>query len=130
MMKKLFYLGLLFIVGACASPEESAASLEPTTMKVNALYDFGEAKQGEIVTAKFEVTNTGDVPLNIVRVQPSCGCTVANYTKEPILPGKTGFVSGEVNTNGFMGEIRKSLSVLANTSPTTTTLVIKGKVIK
>lgn len=129
-MKKIFFLSLLFAMAACSSPEESAASLTPTTMKVEALYDFGQVKQGEIVKAKFKVSNTGDVPLNIVRVEPSCGCTVANYTKEPILPGETGFVSGEVNTNGFLGEIRKSLSVLANTAPTTTTLTIKGVVNK
>jgi hypothetical protein len=129
-MKKLILLGISFGVFACSSTEVPSVTQAPTTIKVEQLFEFGQVKQGEIVKAKFTITNTGEVPLNIVRVEPSCGCTVANYTKEPILPGKSGWVSGEVNTDRFEGEIRKSLNVLANTSPTTTTLIIKGIVNK
>ena len=129
-MKKILVFGLLIALTACSSDKTEDNFGESTTMEVQTLFDFGQVKQGEIVKAKFEITNTGDLPLNIVRVEPSCGCTVADFTKEPILPGKKGWVSAQVNTDRFEGEIRKSLNVMANTSPTATTFIIKGVVIK
>ncbi|MEO9257328.1 MAG: DUF1573 domain-containing protein [Crocinitomicaceae bacterium] len=129
-MKKVLVFGLLIALTACSSEKVEDNFGKPTTMDVKTMFDFGQVKQGEIVKAKFEITNTGDLPLNIVRVEPSCGCTVADFTKEPILPGKKGWVSAQVNTDRFEGEIRKSLNVMANTSPTATTFIIKGVVIK
>lgn len=129
-MKKILVFGMLIALTACSSEKTEDNFGESTTMEVKTLFDFGQVKQGEIVKAKFEVTNTGNVPLNIVRVEPSCGCTVADFTKEPILPGEKGWVNAQVNTDRFEGEIRKSLNVMANTSPTATTFIIKGVIIK
>jgi len=129
-MKKVLVFGLLIALAACSSDKTEDNFGKPTTMDVKTMFDFGQVKQGEIVKAKFEITNTGDLPLNIVRVEPSCGCTVADFTKEPILPGEKGWVNAQVNTDRFEGEIRKSLNVMANTSPTSTTLIIKGDVLK
>jgi hypothetical protein len=42
-------------------------------------------------------TNTGSTPLVISNVRGSCGCTVTDYTKEPIAPGKTGNVKATFN---------------------------------
>lgn len=129
-MKQLIGIITCFMLFSCGGNKEAENFGKPTTMEVKALYDFGQVKQGEIVKAKFEVKNTGDIPLNIVRVEPSCGCTVADFTKEPLLPGTVGYVTAEVNTSRFEGEIRKTLNVLANTNPSATTLIIKGNVIK
>jgi hypothetical protein len=93
-------------------------------------FDFGEAVEGEIVKARFELTNTGKEPLKILDVRPSCGCTVADYSKETIAPGKKGWVEAKVDTDGLPGgEIAKTVTVMANTLPTATKLTVKGKVI-
>ena len=62
-----------------------------TTLALSeANFDFGKLKKGDHVEHIYEVTNTGKNPLIISQVKPGCGCTVPDYTKDPILPGQKG----------------------------------------
>ncbi len=45
------------------------------------------------VSCTFTVRNTGSKPLVIYNALTTCGCTKATWTKEPIMPGKTGTIS-------------------------------------
>src|SRR5687767_14798414 len=58
-------------------------------------HDFGTINEGQVVEHTFALTNTGEAPLIIQNAQPSCGCTVPNWSKEPIPPGGTGFVKAK-----------------------------------
>jgi len=62
--------------------------------------DLGKVKQGNPATATFVVTNVGKEPLIIEQANPTCGCTISNYTKEPIAPGKTGTINATYNAAG------------------------------
>jgi len=62
--------------------------------------DLGKVKQGVPATAVFTVTNVGKEPLIIEQANPTCGCTISNYTKEPIAPGKTGVINATYNAAG------------------------------
>jgi len=62
--------------------------------------DLGKVKQGVPATATFTVTNIGKEPLIIEQANPTCGCTISNYTKEPIAPGKTGTINATYNAAG------------------------------
>ena len=62
--------------------------------------DLGKVKQGNPATATFTVTNIGKEPLIIEQANPTCGCTISNYTKEPIAPGKTGTINATYNAAG------------------------------
>jgi hypothetical protein len=93
------------------------------------LYDFGRIKEGETPKAKFTFTNTGSLPLDIENVQPACGCTVAQWPQERIMPGEKGTVVLIFNSKGFEGERTKSAAVVANTDPRITTLSIKATVL-
>ena len=62
--------------------------------------DMGKVKQGVPATATFTVTNIGKEPLIIEQANPTCGCTISNYTKEPIAPGKTGTINATYNAAG------------------------------
>jgi hypothetical protein len=127
-MKQFFLLGIaLTILFSCKSKTHSFTS--ETTFGGEFVFDFGEAIEGEIVKARFELTNTGKEHLSIISVKPACGCTVADYSKEPIPPGKNGWVEASVDTDGRPGDLEKSVTVMANTIPTATVLVVKGKVI-
>ena len=59
--------------------------------------DLGKVKQGVPATATFVVTNVGTEPLIIEQANPTCGCTIGDYTKAPIAPGKTGTITATYN---------------------------------
>jgi len=91
-------------------------------------HDFGTLLQGEVVSYSFHFTNTGNMPLIISEVGSSCGCTVGDYPREPIAPGKTGDIKVTYNSAGHHGFQSRILTVMSNTNPAKTTLRIKGKV--
>ena len=62
--------------------------------------DLGKIKVSNPATAVFTVTNIGKDPLIIETASPTCGCTISNYTKEPIAPGKTGTINATYNAAG------------------------------
>lgn len=79
------------------------------------------------VTATFKITNKGDKPLVISNVTTSCGCTVADWTKEPIAPGKTGIVSSTFDAKAI-GRFQKSVGIYCNASNKPIYLAIRGEV--
>ncbi|MBD5284995.1 MAG: DUF1573 domain-containing protein [Bacteroides sp.] len=94
------------------------------------VYDFGNVKEnGGIVSHEFVVKNTGKAPLIIKSARASCGCTVPEIPKEPIMPGKTAVVKVSYDPKGRPGEFEKSIQVKSNASSPRTTLKIKGVVI-
>ena len=63
--------------------------------------DMGKIKQDVPTTAVFEITNIGSEPLIIEQANPTCGCTIGDYTKEPIAPGKTGTIKATYNAKNL-----------------------------
>jgi hypothetical protein len=90
-------------------------------------YDFGKIEKGVPAEHEFKFTNNGDVPLIISSVKASCGCTVANYTKEPIAPGKKGYVSARYNAAN-PGAFSKTVTVRSNSGEEAIVLTLKGVV--
>lgn len=78
---------------------------------------LGKITEGEMVKVSFRFVNSGKSPLIIENVQASCGCTVADYPKNPIPPGVTGEIVATFNSNGRVGVQKKNLTVYANTEP-------------
>lgn len=95
------------IGGAHKGPQTTLALSEPS-------FDFGKIKKGDVVEHVYEVTNTGKNPLIISNVQPTCGCTVPDFTKDPILPGQKGKITLKFNSANFDGVVHKSAEVYAN----------------
>ena len=77
--------------------------------------NFGKITEGQKVEVAFHFKNTGNKPLVVEKVQPSCGCTVAETPKEPIAPGKEGVIKGAFDSNGRVGMQHKSIYVETNT---------------
>lgn len=92
------------------------------------IHDFGKITQGKPVTTEFKFKNAGDVPLVISSVRGSCGCTVTDYTKEAVAPGKEGVVKATFNA-ASAGVFNKTVTVTANVEGGTEVLTIKGEVI-
>lgn len=95
--------------------QQKADSLPKTTVKwAEENYDFKKIKEGEKVSHKFIVENTGQNDLVLTKVKPSCGCTATSFTQEPIKPGTKGFVDIEFNSAGKSGTQQKSITVTGN----------------
>ena len=91
-------------------------------------HDFGTILQGEVVTYSFHFTNTGSMPLIISNVSTSCGCTVGDFSRAPIEPGKDGFIKATYDSKGHQGFQSRSLTVVSNTNPNQTVLRLKATV--
>lgn len=91
-------------------------------------HDFGSIVQGEKVSYSFKFKNTGKSDLVITTASGSCGCTVPNYPKEPIVAGGEGKIDVTFDSNGKQGKQTKTVSLIANTMPNTTVLTITGEV--
>lgn len=72
--------------------------------------DQGKLKQNDPKEVKFIVTNISNEPLVIEQANPTCGCTMGDYTKAPIAPGGTGFISAKFNA-ASVGHFDKHLTV-------------------
>ena len=70
----------------------------------------GYLKQNDPKEVKFVVTNISKEPLIIEQANPTCGCTMGDYTKSPIAPGASGFISAKFNAVNA-GHFSKSLTV-------------------
>ena len=94
---------------------KEAQSKQLTTLALSeANFDFGKLKKGDHVEHIYEVTNTGTNPLIISQVKPGCGCTVPDYTKDPILPGQKGKITLKFDSTNFDGLVNKQAEVYAN----------------
>jgi uncharacterized protein YbbK (DUF523 family) len=90
--------------------------------------DVGEIPQGTPKEIVFEFKNTGTSAVIITNVKPSCGCTAADYTKEPIAPGKVGYVKAIYNA-AAAGAFMKNITVTTNAEETPKSLSFKGIVV-
>ena len=88
-------------------------------------YDYGTITKGANGQTYFVFTNTGKEPLIIEKASSSCGCTVPNHPKYPILPGAKDSISVKYDTNR-VGTINKTVTVISNASNSPTIMRIKG----
>lgn len=100
-------------------------SFEITTIKL------GEIYQGERYERVFEYTNKGDAPLIINDIETACGCTVVKFSKEPVMPGKTGEIKVDyIPKKSTLGFISKSFVITSNAKNNPEYLYLHGNVIK
>lgn len=92
-------------------------------------YDFGTVTEGAVVTHTFKFKNVGEVPLVIQNASASCGCTVPDYSKEPIPVGGTGEVQVKFNSANKVGIQSPTVRITANTKSPVTTVKLKGTVV-
>jgi hypothetical protein len=97
---------------------------------LQSVYNFGVTPEGKVVTFNFEFENIGDVPYLISNVEASCGCTIAEYPKEPIPPGGKGMIKAKFHSIGKVGDNTEFITVVGNSHPEHVALIIEGKVYK
>jgi len=91
-------------------------------------HDFGKIPQGTPVTTVFEFTNIGKEPLILTDVKPTCGCTIADYTKTPVKSGEKGVIKITYNAQA-VSPFNKTIVVTSNAKTPTKYLNIVGEVV-
>jgi hypothetical protein len=120
---------MAFAFGSAIAQEATPVEGGPQISVNKDVHDYGTIKQGANGTCEFEITNTGSEPLIISRAKGSCGCTVPDWPKEPILPGESAVMSVRYDTKR-VGPINKSVTITSNATNSQTKVVrIKGKVL-
>lgn len=91
-------------------------------------HDYGKINEGDDGNCVFKFKNTGKEPLIITNAKSSCGCTVPEWTTEPVMPGKSGEIKVKYDTKR-KGVISKSITITSNAKNATVELKIKGEVL-
>ena len=138
MKKLLIVLSATILMVACTEAEKKAADAAPVDnsapnmSNVKELTDTSnftsiewidkieqtlpKIKEGDVIEITYRFRNTGTKPLVISDVTATCGCTVPEKPKEPILPGNEGLIKAKFDSHGKPGPNTKTLTVLANTN--------------
>lgn len=145
-MKKIFVLASLVFLFSCDNSEDNG-SVSSDSVSNNAsakgninadlpeikfdeeVFDFGRITQGEKVSHSFTFKNVGKKNLIISGASGSCGCTVPDWPKEPILPGGTGMIDVVFSSEGKSGAQEKTVTVVTNCEPATRVIRIKADII-
>ncbi|HBK84053.1 MAG TPA: DUF1573 domain-containing protein [Flavobacterium sp.] len=118
----------VFALSLAQTTTTEVTNQTPSELKWNnETFDFGTLTQGKPVSHEFTFKNTTKETVLITNARPSCGCTVADYTKTPIKPGEKGMVVATYNA-ATPGTFTKTITVTTSDSQVPKSLIIKGKV--
>ena len=121
-MKKTLLTALMLVCGITFASAQAEIKFDKLTN------DFGTfSESSPVVTCTFTFTNVGNQPLVVNQAVASCGCTVPEYTKDPVKPGEKGEIKVTYNGTGkFPGHFKKSITVRTNGKVEMTRLYIEG----
>lgn len=108
-MKK-FVLSSAFLLGAFIF--SNAQEIKITNYENNTV-DYGNVNKGSNGKRIIKIQNVGDKPLIISNINTSCGCTVPQWTTEPIAPGKKGEITVTYNTSN-VGRFSRTITISSN----------------
>lgn len=115
----LVCMGLISSAGAAEPAKEvsDVSADQPVAFLPEKAYEFEPVLEGTILTHAFVLVNKGTAPLELQKVQTTCGCTTVSPSTYPlqILPGKQETITVKVNTRGYGGRrFEKHIRVMTN----------------
>ncbi|MEO6830764.1 MAG: DUF1573 domain-containing protein [Chitinophagaceae bacterium] len=123
MKKVVFALAIALCSSSVVFAQNAAPAPVQKTVDKNApkfdflkgeVHDFGNLTDAKDAECTFKFKNTGKTPLIIQTASASCGCTVPEFPKEPVLPGKTGEIKVTFHTAGKSGPFDKTVFIQSN----------------
>jgi Protein of unknown function (DUF1573) len=124
-MKKVLFSLAAFVLTTTAFAQVKSDDIAKIKLET---IEMGKIPQGTPSPATFTVTNIGKTDLIIESASPTCGCTIGDYTKSPIAPGKTGTITATYNAAG-LGAFEKHMNVKFAGAEDTKSITIKGEVL-
>jgi hypothetical protein len=100
---------LVLLLGGCAGGKPEIAVARDR-------HDFGQVKQGDVVTTELTVRNTGKKELKIESVATSCGCTSAQVKPKIIPSGGEGklLIRYDSGSHPDKGPIERHVYIASN----------------
>lgn len=129
-MKKVSFILLAMVLSITCMVAQDNKTKSGNAKFESVTHNFGKiAEEVGSASCEFVFTNTGDSPIIIQDIRTSCGCTTPTYTKQPVLPGKTGTIKVAYSTLGRVGSFNKKITVFTNEPSNAYTLTITGEVL-
>ncbi|OZI08058.1 hypothetical protein BWI93_11340 [Siphonobacter sp. BAB-5385] len=136
-MKSKFVVGLLcwgLLFSCNTGKQETTTTDDPTKFPILKFdqpeVDLGKVTEGDTLLHRFAFKNTGNAPLVIQSASASCGCTVPVIPLKPIAPGDTSSLLVKFNSKNKVGANTKTVTVVSNTKPETTTVAFRVEVLE
>lgn len=93
--------------------------------------DMGGIPADSVGEAVMGFRNTGNAPLQILRIFSECGCTVPSYSSDEVMPGEKGEIKIRFNgKNRAAGSFRKALRIRSNADNHREVLIVKGRILQ
>lgn len=121
-MKRVLFILAIVAGFVSAKAQDSAEVKADTTAHAKIVFDnlnhnYGTIAKGADGNCVFKFTNEGTIPLVLSSVKASCGCTTPSWTKDPVLPGKSGEIKVHYDTNR-LGAFSKTITITSNAKKT------------
>lgn len=122
-LKRCIVWAMALLAASCAWGQGEARWLETA-------HDFGtRLDTTRQLTCQMRMVNAGDSSMVITRVQSTCGCTVASYTRGVVQPGDTATVTLTYTSTKIPGPFEKDVFVYTSGHPRRTRLTVRGKIL-
>lgn len=120
----------LLLLGLCVGSVSGQGSRTTTVVFDSYRHDYGTIKETDgMVRHTFHYKNEGDFPFVILSVGVSCGCTMPQFSKEPLLPGNSAEFTVTFDPTNRPGAFEKTINILSNDARRNIQLVVTGNVI-
>lgn len=134
MKKAIFLFSLVLVATSMIFAQEPSKTVPvdknaPEISFKKLVHDYGTVLQEGDGNCEFEFTNVGKEPLVLTNVTSSCGCTVPEWPRKPILPGKSDVIKVKYDTKR-KGPINKQITVISNAKNSTVIIKIIGNVVE
>ncbi|MCR8561070.1 DUF1573 domain-containing protein [Mucilaginibacter sp. BJC16-A38] len=129
-MSKISYLAIVVLtLSSCGwGNKDTNQPLILTTISIpKKLINLGSYVKSDQKAARFPIVNTGNQPLVIETVSVDCHCTIVGWTKKPVMPKDTAFITAKYN-NSVTGYFQKNIYVHANVQHSPIFLIFRGNV--
>ena len=106
-------LSMMVVAGVVAMGGMAGAEPQnwPDTLFGERSHDFGPVPRGGVVRHPFVLTNRLTVPVTILNLRVSCGCTSGTASASVVQPGQTAIVEAQMDTRNFVGRKATTLFV-------------------
>ncbi|MBC7864668.1 MAG: DUF1573 domain-containing protein [Bacteroidia bacterium] len=124
-ISKYSFLFFVFVFAKISLAQNNADENAPVLKFEKDTMNFGTVAWNSDQVRIMKFTNIGKSPLVISRSTGSCGCIVTEHSKEPILPGKSGFIKVRYDTKR-PGPIYKVITIESNSRSYVNVETVKG----